>query len=161
MKAMRVIVTGSRDWDDWRAIHDALDQLWFAAKAVGERLIVTHGGAKGADLLAHGWARRRHGAGWAVYAQVMAPDYKRYGKKATHIRNAEMVRLGADACLAFINLCSDRRCQKPMPHGSHGAVSTAKLADGEGIRLQQIGPGADCEADFGIPTQRIERSTDG
>lgn len=148
MKAMRVIVTGSRDWDDRATIAAALDELWFAAKAVGERLIVAHGGARGADLIAHSWVVRRRNAGWAVEAQPIVPNYRRYGKRATHIRNAEMVRLGADACLAFINLCIDTKCHKEMPHGSHGAVSTANLADGEGIKTQRIGPGADCDVDF-------------
>lgn len=159
MKAMRVIVTASRTWDDWKTVHDALDEIAHAARRVGERLIVAHGCAAGGDLIADGWVRRRLNAGWPVEVQRFPPDYKRYKRQATHIRNREMVRLGADACIAFINLCADTKCHKGMPHGSHGAVSTARLADGEGIKTQRIGPGADCEADFGIPTQRIERST--
>lgn len=138
---MRVIITGSRDWDDRATISAALDELWFAAKAVGERLIVAHGGARGADLIAHSWVVRRRNAGWAVEAQPMVPNYKKYGGRATHIRNAEMVRLGADACIAFINPCIDTRCHKQMPHGSHGATSTGELAESEGIKTSWIGPG--------------------
>lgn len=160
MRAMRVIVTGSRDWKDQATVHEVLDLIAAAARAEGKRLIVAHGGAVGADMLADGWVRRRHAAGWPVEAERKPANWKKYGKRAGMVRNAELVRLGADACVAFINLCADTKCHKPMPHGSHGAVSTANLADGEGIKTQRIGPGADCEADFGIPTQRIERSTD-
>lgn len=140
---MRVIVTSSRTYDDWKTIHDALDVIAHAARAVGERLIVAHGCAQGGDLIADGWVRRRKNAGWPVEAERNPPEYKRYGRRATHIRNSKMVRIGADACLAFIDPCADTKCHKPTPHGSHGASTTADLAEAEGI-----------------PTQRIERSTD-
>ena len=46
---MRVIVSGSRAWDDREAIFGALDLLADAARYNTEPLTVVHGAAKGAD----------------------------------------------------------------------------------------------------------------
>ncbi|MFB6934553.1 hypothetical protein [Streptomyces chartreusis] len=48
-------------------------------------------------------------------------------------RNAHMVSLGADACLAFIGPCTSPRCRRPGPHPSHGASGCADLAEQAGI----------------------------
>lgn len=141
MKAMRVIVTGSRDWRDQAVISDVLDLIYQAAKDEGKRLIVAHGCAVGADMLADGWVRRRKAAGWPVEAERKPANWKKYGKRAGPIRNAELVRLGADACLVFLNPCADTKCHKQGIHGSHGATNTGELAESEGIKTSWIGPG--------------------
>jgi hypothetical protein len=40
-----------------------------------------------------------------------------------------MVRLGADACLAFIGRCTRPKCRYRLPHPSHGASGCAQLAE--------------------------------
>lgn len=142
MKAMRVIVTASRDWSDWQTIHAALDELAHAARAVGERLIVAHGCAMGGDTIADSWVLRRQRAGWPVEADRKPANWKKYGKRAGMIRNAELVRMGADACLVFLNPCADTKCHIQGIHGSHGATHTGELAESEGIKTSWIGPGA-------------------
>lgn len=91
---MRILVTGSRDWTDWRALTDALIET--GGSTMNPDVTVVHGGARGADMMAdeiaetRGWLREPHPADWG-----------RYGKAAGPIRNQEMVDAGADVCLAF------------------------------------------------------------
>lgn len=120
MKPYRILVTGSRDWSDrdtiWRALGDAV-----APVPVDRELVIVHGHCPGgADAMADAWARKygatveRHPANWQLE-----------GKRAGFIRNARMVNLGADLCLAFIR------------NGSRGASHTAALAEQAGIPVRR------------------------
>jgi hypothetical protein len=89
----RVLVTGSRNFTDYDLMVsslEALQRLWPDAE-----ITVVHGGAKGADNLAEaaaarlGYATESHPADWSK------------GRGAGPQRNAAMVALGADLCLAF------------------------------------------------------------
>jgi hypothetical protein len=113
----RILVTGSRDWDDEETIYYALrDDVPF----LDRQPVVVHGTAKGADSIADAAARalryrvERHPANWQIN-----------GKRAGFIRNAHMVNLGADICLAFIR------------NGSRGASHTAALAEQAGIETRR------------------------
>lgn len=112
----RVLVTGSRDWDDDTTIGEALSEVirpvWH-----DRAVVIVHGACpSGVDQLAHEWAEvfgapvERHPANWKIN-----------GKRAGFIRNQHMVNLGADVCLAFIR------------NGSRGASHTAALAEQAGI----------------------------
>lgn len=123
MKPYRVLVTGSRDWPDAALIDKALQAECLVA--VGERraLVVVHGGAKGADVMANQWAYRnlipieRHPAIWRPNGI--------YNPQAGLLRNRQMVALGADVCLAFIR------------NGSRGASHCARLAEEAGIPVNR------------------------
>lgn len=112
---MRILVTGSRNWDDVGAVAVAL----LALPAIGEEVTVVHGGASGADQIAGhiarnlGWKREVHPATWRPSGI--------YNSQAGLLRNREMVALGADICLAFIK------------NGSRGATHCAALAMEAGI----------------------------
>lgn len=117
----RVLVTGSRDWDDVEIIWQAMGQAVHDAGQDRE-IVVVHGACpRGADWHADRWARladaqiERHPADWA-----------RHGKAAGFRRNAEMVNLGADVALAFIR------------NGSRGASHTAALAEQAGIPVRRF-----------------------
>ncbi|MGH3867252.1 MAG: DUF2493 domain-containing protein [Pseudonocardiaceae bacterium] len=128
-RPVRILITGSRTWTDRAAIAQAIsDYLHSISTSIGGAWpfpIIVHGAARGADQLADqvardwGWTPDRHPADWA-----------RYGRSAGFRRNAAMVTLGADVCLAFIL------------DGSRGASHTAALAEATGI-----------------PTRRYERRT--
>jgi hypothetical protein len=96
MSASRILVTGSRDWDDAETLATALDEH---AKP-GSVLI--HGGARGADRLAGRiWDDWIQDGIDLLPAEVYPADWSRYGKAAGYRRNAHMVALGATVCLAF------------------------------------------------------------
>jgi len=95
---MRVIVCGSRGWHDRKRIADRLYDLPVTSTIV-------HGGARGADRIAHQEAEKlgllieAHPADWDGFTRE---DAEEWGKKgAGRKRNAKMVALGADLCLAF------------------------------------------------------------
>jgi len=115
---MRILITGSRTWTDEATISNAIRDTWLTfGRPYGT--IVVHGGARGADYLA-GVAAKRQGLEVEVHA-LTDNDWLLKGLSAGHIRNAEMVSLGADVCLAFIR------------NESKGATGCAKLAEKAGI----------------------------
>jgi YspA, cpYpsA-related SLOG family len=122
-KLYRILVTGSRDWEDNRTIWQALASTVLANTQIDAPVIVVHGACpRGADAHAAAWARRTQADGRRPVAEERHPaDWEQYDKAAGFRRNAEMVALGADVCLAFIR------------NGSRGASHTAGLAEAAGI----------------------------
>lgn len=113
----RVLVTGSRAWRGHGIIHAALDEL----RTAHPDMALVHGAcAQGADAIADRWALM-HG----VTTERHPAEWRRYGRSAGFRRNAEMVTLGADVCLAFIRA------------GSSGATHTADLAEAAGIETRR------------------------
>lgn len=118
---MRVLVTGSRNWTDHGLIWDHLYQI------LGEhgQFTLVHGDCPtGADNFADTWGYKlgfdetdnleRHPADWNGPRK----------RGAGYARNAEMVNLGADICLAYILDESD------------GATHCSKLAEKAGIETR-------------------------
>lgn len=132
---MRILVTGSRDWTDWNLINDTLNEY-----AWEQDITIVHGDCPtGADVMAQKWCDYQLGGRSEKYPA----DWKTFGKKAGPLRNQKMVMLGADVCLAFINPCVKPDCTREGPHGSHGAVGCAGLAEAAGIHVRRFyGKGA-------------------
>lgn len=127
---MRVLVTGSRTWRDRGRVAAALQKvcddydLNFRADEYGNtmpdprKITVVHGACpSGADMWADDWCMANF-----LEAERHPADWLRYGGGAGYRRNAEMVNLGADLCLAFIK------------DNSNGATHTAGLAERAGIK---------------------------
>lgn len=107
----RVLVTGSRNWQDRQVIRDALARVWHP-----EAVLVSGACPTGADALCEAcWSH------WGGQVERHPADWGRLGRAAGPRRNAQMVALGADVCLAFIL------------DGSSGATQTAALAQRAGI----------------------------
>lgn len=128
---MRVIVTGSRTWDEPDRIYSHLELL-----GIVEPLTVVHGACpQGADYYAHIWAKglvqRR---GYEVTEEPYPADWERYPRAAGVLRNELMVSKGADVCLVYLNPCYKPKC-KDYPHPSHGAENCMFLAQAAGIEV--------------------------
>lgn len=113
----RVLVTGSRTWDDEDAIDGALFLAWSELQASGLPVVLVSGACPtGADAIAERlWSAHR------LPVERHPADWTRDGQAAGFARNARMVALGADLCVAFIR------------GGSAGATHTATLAEQAGI----------------------------
>lgn len=90
----RILITGGRDYSNKGVINEALKAI--VDESPESSFIVVHGGASGADTLASECA---HELG--LKEECHNADWKKHGKRAGPIRNAHMVNLGADVCLAF------------------------------------------------------------
>lgn len=130
---MRVLVTGSRDWTDRETVYRAIVQLQEQHAERGydgqgnfvdwlvDGWVIVHGACPtGADAIADDFAT----TSWMAVERHPA-DWKKYGRRAGFLRNAEMVELGADICLAF---------QRNKSKGTQHTIDLARKA-GIPVRL--------------------------
>jgi hypothetical protein len=61
-----------------------------------------------------------------------------YCPAAGDYRNALMVDLGADECVAAPDPCSQVRCVRRSPHDSHGTASCIRLAERAAIPVRRV-----------------------
>lgn len=121
----RILVTGSRRWDDETRIGLVLkgvrEQEHFADA------VLVHGAAQGVDRFAAaawislGGRAEPHPARWGQCSRDCPPNHqrgggerRRYCPTAGHRRNKRMVDLGADLCLVFLrdNSAGTRDCRR-------------------------------------------------
>lgn len=89
---MKILVTGGRDFKDKDLLYKALDSV----KAKKGISLLIQGGAKGADSLAKQWCIER-----GVHSCQVDALWDSFGKAAGHRRNATMLMLSPDGCVAF------------------------------------------------------------
>ena len=93
----RVLVCGGRDFNDAEKLVEKLDLLREEHEAKGNRVVVIHGDAKGADYLANSWAEFHK-----LKIKKFPANWKKFGKAAGHIRNAQMLEESSpDVVVAF------------------------------------------------------------
>lgn len=90
-----LLVAGSRDYDNYDEMCQALDLLLSVQVTKGRHIVIVSGGAKGADTLAERYADE-HG----YTAHIMPADWNTYGRSAGYQRNVAMHK--------FISNPSDR-----------------------------------------------------
>jgi hypothetical protein len=117
---VRVLICGSRDWDDGGAINTILNAYLLAMGPV----TVIEGGARGADTLAAQWADQFAMLG--VTHEAYPADWHRHGKAAGPIRNQRMLDDGKpDVVWAF----KDRFDWTLSQGGTEDMVRRAKAAN--------------------------------
>lgn len=92
---MKLVIAGSRNCTDYREVAKAVaDFIEATGNVITE---VVSGCARGADKLGEIWARK-HG----IPIKHFHANWDAYGKRAGHLRNAEMAEYG-DALVALWN----------------------------------------------------------
>lgn len=86
MGRTRILVCGSRTWQEALAIWTILDGL---NSRPDEQVVVIHGDANGADTVAAEWAMVRD-----AEVEAYPADWDRYGKRAGYVRNQQMLDEG-------------------------------------------------------------------
>jgi hypothetical protein len=92
----KIIVAGGK-CDDVGRVYAVLDKTLQKLQGRREKMVLLHGGAKGAELIAAAWAQSR-----GVPQIVFKPDWKRHDKAAPFKRNDAMLAT-APAGLVMIN----------------------------------------------------------
>ncbi len=115
---MKVLVCGSRDYDDPLKILSTLSPRFLA----GETTII-HGDANGADRIAGHIAKS---IGMTVVA--VPAEWEKYGKSAGPIRNRKMLDMNPDLVLAF----------HPDIEASKGTKDCVREAERRGIKVEII-----------------------
>jgi hypothetical protein len=120
---LRILVTGSRDWEDLPTLYRAIEE---ACRGISyHKVTIVHGHCPtGADRLAQIWAEEREEDGITV--EHHPARWTVHGKAAGILRNIEMVDAGADICLAFIK------------NNSRGATHCANYAESKGIPVKKF-----------------------
>lgn len=88
----RVIIAGSRDFDDYKMLCDYCDKI---LSNTNDEIVVVSGAARGADYLGMCYANDR---GYKI--EYFFPEWDKYGKSAGYRRNVQMAE-NADALIAF------------------------------------------------------------
>lgn len=125
-RTRRILVTGSRDWADADTIQTALYNAWTELFEEGGRKIVLVQGEceyGGADKIAADIWRT-----WGLPVEGHPAERGEDGRILGPERNAKMVNLGADVCLAF-----------PLP-SSRGTRNCMRLAREAGIPVRVFAP---------------------
>jgi hypothetical protein len=123
-RTYRILVTGSRDWTSPDFVYEAIKDVIELEMDDNPdtKFVVVHGNARGADTHASKAVNKlRKEDRLPVTVEKHDADWTQHGKRAGFVRNAQMVELGADTCLAFIR------------DASAGATMAADLAESAGI----------------------------
>lgn len=108
-KKITVGVVGSREIKDREFVFSALD--FYLARLLEEyEVVLVSGGCVGIDRISELYAAEK-----GLKTEIYLPDYKQYGKAATHIRNKQIVD-NSDYLIAITT-------------GSNGTASTIKFAE--------------------------------
>lgn len=90
---MKVLICGSRDWEDRNVVLNRVSELW---REHGSNVEIIEGGARGADSMARAGARM-----FKLKLTTVQADWDDFGAAAGPIRNREMLDMGPDLVLAF------------------------------------------------------------
>lgn len=91
MKELRVIIAGSRDFNDYNLLKREVLNIIKNDNRPKKYVKVISGGARGADTLGERFANEME-----LEITRFIPDWDRLGKRAGYVRNAEMAKFAAE-----------------------------------------------------------------
>lgn len=93
----RILITGSRAWNDYNKVSKVLTAEVAAAIKLGLDVVVVHGDCPtGADAITQRLCEEM-----SIITERHPADWSKHGRAAGPLRNQEMVDLGADICYAY------------------------------------------------------------
>ena len=119
MEDFRVIIAGCRNFYNYEMLKERCE-FFLQNKMNTHNVIILTGHASGADTLGENFAIDHN-----LQCELYPADWKRHGKAAGPIRNAEMAEV-ADALIAF------------WDGQSHGTKSMIELAKRKGLQVAVI-----------------------
>lgn len=128
---MRILVCGSRNWTDAAlietALQDVVDDNGIGFDDNMQSLVVIHGAARGADLIAASFAKAWEAQGRPISTLAFPADWRTHGKAAGMIRNRQMLTEGKpDLVLAF------------WDGHSKGTANMIELAKKAGVKVKVL-----------------------
>lgn len=118
---MRVLITGSRHFDDWKLFTQTMLEQGFVGEKKLQELVVIQGGAKGADFLAKVWAK------WLGVLCIEYPANWTLGPVAGVLRNTRMLSEGKpDLVIAF------------LAENSKGTANMIEQAEAVGVPVKVV-----------------------
>lgn len=124
MKKFRIIIAGSRSYDDYNTLAEECDRiLSLKVKDADTEIVVVSGHASGADALGERYAQER---GFGL--ETFPADWTKFGRAAGPVRNAQMASV-AHALIAFPKAGEQNRGTKNM----------VDLAVRKGLQIRIIG----------------------
>ena len=121
----KVIIAGSRNFNDYDKMLKALDDLGIHLINIIDKIEIVSGHARGADSLGERFAKD-----YKYPLKIFPADWDKYGKAAGAIRNEQMARYASEA---------DRGILVAFPLGeSRGTRNMIKLAKQYGLEVNVI-----------------------
>ena len=91
MKELRVIIAGSRDFNDYELLKKSAIEIITKKTMLPDLTRIISGGARGADTLGERFANEM-----GLEISRFIPDWDGLGKRAGYVRNAEMAKFAVE-----------------------------------------------------------------
>jgi hypothetical protein len=117
MSGMRLVIAGSREFDDYHLLEAKLDAILSNS---GMPDVVISGTARGADRLGERWAEARN-----ITVERMPADWNKFGKRAGFLRNTEMAKTATHVVVFMVS-------------GSRGAAMMADISQKRGLPTRVV-----------------------
>ena len=91
MKELRVIIAGSRDFNDYELLKKSAIEIITKTTMLPDLTRIVSGGARGADTLGERFANEM-----GLEISRFIPDWDGLGKRAGYVRNAEMAKFAVE-----------------------------------------------------------------